>query len=162
MGVLTREETRTLIDWLVHSPLAGDLIGRHYLLSGLPDALRQSVPDIAEARPHLARMIEIVDSDVWAVLPDGTLAVAIVMENARAAVRGSTLADQLNALLLALESRSRPDAAPPSPLPAAPAQAAPAPPTLQELARLLTEIQERLHAAVGLVGRLQNEPEHSE
>ena len=162
MGILTREETRALIDWLASSPLAANLEGRRSLLLTLPEALRQGIPDIAEARPHLARIIEIVDSDVWAVLPDGTPAVAVVVENARSAVQGSTLADRLNTLLLALKTRSLPGAAPPSPSPASPAQTLPAPTSLQELHRLLTEIQERLHTAIGLVGRLQSEPERSE
>src|SRR5689334_1166983 len=161
MSVLTRRERRQLIDLLLSLPNVADIRTRRILLLGLPSTLQNAVPSRDDAQTDISTMLSIVDGDTWAVLEDGTWSVAVIIENAQAMVRGSSLSTELAQMLTAINIRPRPGAAvrnDPQELPdRTPAQA-----TLYDLHRLLVEIQERTRAAIEQVDHLQVQSEPSE
>jgi hypothetical protein len=106
MGLLTRDERRTLTDLLLRLPNIGDAAARSLLLTDLPSGLQNSIPFDNAPAIHIANIITAVDSAAWSQLPDGTIPLLLVMENAIYTVQGSGLASQLQTLHDTLKARS--------------------------------------------------------
>lgn len=155
--LLSRSERRHLINLLLRVQFTESLHGRLTLLGGLPPNLLTGIPEIPDARTHITAIVDIADSAAWVVLPDGTRTVAVIIENAREAVAGSTLAEELGSLLDVLGTRPLPTV-PLAGLPTGPSQDQ-MPALLGELRRLLVEVQEQLSLAITVVDRLQEQPE---
>src|SRR5215218_10918054 len=99
MGLLTRDERRTLTEYLLRLPNIGDAAARRLLLADLPQTLRDSIEFANAPAIHIANIVNAVDSDAWAVLPDGARPLFTVMENAADMVRGARLESELRSLL---------------------------------------------------------------
>jgi hypothetical protein len=129
MGLLTRDERRTLTDLLLRLPNIGDAAARSLLLTDLPSGLQNSIPFDNAPAIHIANIITAVDSPAWSQLPDGTIPLLLVMENAIYTVQGSGLAGQLQALHDTLKARSTGQAVSTTVASGDPASSAPAPNT---------------------------------
>jgi hypothetical protein len=129
MSLLTRDERRALIDYLLRLPNSGDAAVRRLLLADLPGNLRDSVEFAAAPAVHIANIITMIDSDAWAVLPDGARPLFTVIENAADMVRGARLESELRGLLGMLRARADGKRAPTPPLQTPEADAPTAVPT---------------------------------
>lgn len=158
MGMfLKSNESRQLIKLLLHIPLIEDVHRRHTLLFSLPLNLVQDIDISAHPRTHLTNIIKVLDSDTWAVLPDGTLSLGVMLENARDTVEGSRLAEEVGRFLLLLQARTPQTTAQAD---VNPREVAPEPTvSLTELLRLLGEMQDRLATVISLAETLHKQGE---
>ena len=130
MSLLNRTPRQALVDLLMRLPNIGDAAARNLLLTDLPQGLTRTIPFDAAAGTHVANIVNAVNDDAWARLPDGTVPLLLVIENAIYMVQGSGLAAQLQTLHDAVQAAPAPPGgggpappgAPPDPPPA------PAPP----------------------------------
>ena len=107
MGLLTRDEQRTLGDLLLKLPNIRDEAVRRSLLAGLPDTLRHSIASSwLSPVVHVMTILETVESETWAQLPDDSWATIRVVENALYLARGARLEVELQNLLDALKGRA--------------------------------------------------------
>jgi hypothetical protein len=115
MGLLTRPQRQALVDLLMRLPNITDAASRNLLLTDLPSSLTQTIPFDGAAGIHVANIVNAVNSDAWARLPDGTVPLLLVIENAIYMVQGSGLAAQLQALHDAIQAAPAPPAPPAAP-----------------------------------------------
>lgn len=95
MPLLTRAQRQTLVDLLMRLPNINDEASRNLLLTDLPQSLTQTIQFDGAAGVHVANIVNAVNNDTWARLPDGTVPLLLVIENAIYTVQGSGLAAQL-------------------------------------------------------------------
>jgi hypothetical protein len=158
MGVLTADERGQLIDLLLSMPNIEDPAARRLLTANLPRRLQENIPFSDTPTIHIANIVDAVNSDAWAYLADGSLAVATVITNATGMVEGSSLAAQLTGLLNNLKARpvlpvlpggKSGNTPPPAPASAPPAHAAPAGPAT---ANLMATVVQQGGPVLGWVG----------
>src|SRR5215204_6569885 len=106
MSLLTATERRTLIDLLLQLPNSGNAAARNLLLSDLPADLQNAIAFDNASVIHITNIVNTASSDAWERLPNGSLSVAVIIENAQYMVRGSRLAGTLETLLNTLKSRA--------------------------------------------------------
>jgi hypothetical protein len=131
MSLLTRAQRQALVDLLMRLPNINDAASRNLLLTDLPQSLTRTIAFDGAAGTHVANIVNAVNDDAWARLPDGTVPVLLVIENAVYMVQGSGLAAQLQTLHDAIQAAPPPQVGgatgqtgittPPVPPPAAPA-----------------------------------------
>jgi Effector-associated domain 1 len=146
MGLLNRSQRYALVDLLLRLPNIGDAATRNVLLTDLPPSLTRTIPFDAAAGTHVANIVNAVNDDAWARLPDGTVPLLLLIENAIYMVQGSGLASQLQTLHDTLQAAPAP-AADPAPAPA-PSAAPPTPPPTIILANLTGVQRKQLYDAL--------------
>src|SRR5438067_2245402 len=104
MGFLTRSERQTLTDLLLRLPNINNISARNMLVVDLPDALTQSISVDSSPAIHISNIVEAAND--WEARAGEELPIALVIENALYGVRGSRLADDLQALLNELKARA--------------------------------------------------------
>src|SRR4051794_36557868 len=124
MALLSRIERQNLIDLLLRLPNIGSAAARNLLLADLPSELQYAIPFDNAPALHIANIVDTANSDAWAQLPNGSIPLQIVIENALFSVRGSNLAGQLQAMLDTVKSRAAQTGAP-TQVPTPPAQEVP-------------------------------------
>src|SRR4051812_44057965 len=92
-------ERRQLIDLLLKLPNMGNAAARRLLVASLPRALQDAIPAADAAGQHIANIVDTVNNDPYVQLADGSWPVMIVIEDAMYMVRGTTLENDLKALL---------------------------------------------------------------
>jgi hypothetical protein len=148
MSLLTRAQRQALVDLLMRLPNINDAASRNLLLTDLPQSLTRAIPFDGAAGTHVANIVNAVNDDAWARLPDGTVPVLLVIENAIYMMHGSGLAAQLQTLHDAIQ------AAPPPPAGGATVQtvittpAAPAPSPSISLTQLTGPPRKQLYDAL--------------
>ena len=79
-------------------------------MTDLPQSLTRTIAFDGAAGTHVANIVNAVNDDAWARLPDGTVPVLLVIENAIYTVQGSGLAAQLQTLHDAIQAAPPPQA----------------------------------------------------
>jgi hypothetical protein len=141
MPLLTRAQRQALVDLLMRLPNINDAASRNLLLTDLPQSLTRTIQFNGAAGTHVANIVNVVNDDAWARLPDGTIPALVVIENAIYMVQGSGLAAQLQTLHDALQAAPAPQAGEATvqtviATPTAPTPSAPATPPTISLAQL--------------------------
>lgn len=95
MSLLTRPQRRQLEELLMRLPNINGAASRNLLLADLPRDLTRTIEFDAAAGTHVANIVSVANDDTWARLPDGTVPLLLVIENAIDMVRGSGLAAEL-------------------------------------------------------------------
>jgi hypothetical protein len=129
MGLLNRSQRQALVDLLLRLPNIGDAATRNVLLTDLPPGLVNTIAGATAPATHIANIVNAVNDDAWARLPDGTVPLLLLIENAIYMVQGSGLAAQLQTLHDTLQAAPVP-ADGPAPAPAPSAASPPPPPTI--------------------------------
>ena len=106
MALLTRAERQKLIELLLQLPNSSNPAARSLLLADLPPQLQYAIAFEPAPANHIASIVNIVTSDAWEQLPDSTIPLQVVIENAIFSVRGSQLAVQLQSFLATVKTRS--------------------------------------------------------
>jgi effector-associated domain 1 (EAD1)-containing protein len=130
MGLLNRSQRQTLVDLLLRLPNIGDAATRNVLLTDLPPGLVNTIASANAPATHIANIVNAVNDDAWARLPDGTVPLLLLIENAIYMVQGSGLAAHLQTLHDTLQAApAAPGGSTPAPADS-PAPAPASPPTI--------------------------------
>jgi hypothetical protein len=148
MSLLNRTQRQALVDLLMRLPNIGDAAARNLLLTDLPQSLTRTIPFDAAAGTHVANIVNAVNDDAWARLPDGTVPLLLVIENAIYMVQGSGLAAQLQTLHDAVQAAPAPPGGGGPAQPGAPPDPAPAPAPTISLTSLTGPQRKQLYDAL--------------